>query len=126
VACSTSRCWRPIWGNANTLTYALVSAAAALLATGLIHLLVIATPAPEQFFGWIMTLVTLIAAVLPLTLTVNTAAKWATALINIAIGAAIAFLVGMVAGNAYRPRTPPPPPPPDDTLQYPESPYYRE
>lgn len=117
---------RGIWGNANTFTYALVAAATALLATGLMHLLVIATPAPEQFFGWIMTLVTLIAAVLPLTLTVDIAAKWATALINIAIGAAIAFLVGMVAGNAYRPRTHPSPPPPDDTLQYPESPYYRE
>ncbi|MFD2416164.1 DUF6069 family protein [Amycolatopsis pigmentata] len=116
---------RGIWGNANTLTYALVAAAAALAAMGLMHLLLVAAPAPEQFFGWIMALVTLIAAVLPLTLTVDTAAKWATALINIAIGAVIAFLVSTVAGNAYRPRTPPPPPP-DDTLQYPESPYYRE
>nr|WP_208407901.1 DUF6069 family protein [Amycolatopsis granulosa] len=93
-----------IWGNANTFTYALCAAVAALLATGLMHLLSLATPAPGQFFTWIMVLVTAIAIVLPLTLTVRTDAKVATALINLAIGAVITTLVGTVAATARRRR----------------------
>ncbi|MFE0023962.1 DUF6069 family protein [Amycolatopsis sp. NPDC059021] len=89
-----------IWGNANTTTYAVVAAIAALLATGLMHLLSVATPAPGQFFGWIMVLVTAIAVVLPLTLTVNISAKVATALINLVLGLAIAVIVSSMAASA--------------------------
>ncbi|MEW2506101.1 DUF6069 family protein [Amycolatopsis sp. CA-161197] len=88
------------WGSASTTTYALAAAAAALLATGLMHLLSIATPAPSQFFGWIMVLVTLIAVVLPLTLTVEPSAKYATAAINLVIGLVIAIVVNSMAANA--------------------------
>ncbi|MDQ0380817.1 DUF6069 family protein [Amycolatopsis thermophila] len=93
-----------IWGNANTVTYALCAAAAALLATGLMHLLSLATPAPGQFFGWIMVLITAIAIVLPLTLSVRLEAKIATALINLAIGAMITMLINTMAGAARRRR----------------------
>lgn len=93
-----------IWGNANTVTYALCAAAAALLATGLMHVLSLGTSAPAQFFGWIMVLITAIAIVLPLTLAVQVDAKIATALINLAIGAVIAMLVTTVAGTARRRR----------------------
>lgn len=93
-----------IWGNANTVTYALCAAAAALLATGLMHLLSLATPAPGQFFGWIMALITAIAIVLPLTLSVRLDAKIATALINLAIGGIITILVSTVATAARRRR----------------------
>jgi hypothetical protein len=89
-----------IWGNANTTTYAIVAAAVALLATGLMHLLSVATPAPGQFFGWIMVLLTAIAVVLPLTLTVVLSAKIATALINLAIGLVIAMVVNSMAASA--------------------------
>lgn len=89
-----------LWGNANTTTYALAAAAAALLATGLMHLLSVTVPAPGQFFGWIMALVTLIAVALPLTLTVELSAKIATALINLAIGLVIAAVVNSMAANA--------------------------
>ena len=112
---------RGIWGNASTLTYVLVAAAVALAATGLMHLLIVATPAPERFFGWIIALVTVIAVVLPLTLTVNTGAKVATALINLAIGVAIGMLVGNAANNARPVKRRPP-----ETLQYPRSQYYPE
>ncbi|MEU4668060.1 DUF6069 family protein [Amycolatopsis sp. NPDC023774] len=88
------------WGSVSTTTYALAAAAAALLATGLMHLLSVATPAPSQFFGWIMVLVTLIAVVLPLTLTVETSAKYATAAINLVIGLVIAIVVNSMAANA--------------------------
>ncbi|HEY2061001.1 MAG TPA: DUF6069 family protein [Amycolatopsis sp.] len=89
-----------IWGNASTTTYAIAAAVAALLATGLMHLLSVATPAPGQFFGWIMVLVTLIAVVLPLTLTVEPSAKIATAVINLVIGLVIAIVVNSMAANA--------------------------
>ena len=115
-----------VWGNASTTTYAIVAAAVALLATGLMHLLSVATPAPGQFFGWIMVLVTLIAVVLPLTLTVTPSAKIATALINLVIGLVIATVVNTMAASARtarrrrvangpaptRPWTQDPPPPP--------------
>ncbi|MDT7725507.1 MAG: hypothetical protein QOI21_2083 [Actinomycetota bacterium] len=89
-----------IWGNASTTTYAVVAAAVALLATGLMHLLSVTTPAPGQFFGWIMVLATAIAVVLPLTLTVALSAKIATALINLAIGLVIAMVVSSMAESA--------------------------
>lgn len=72
----------------------------ALLATGLMHLLSVATPAPSQFFGWIMVLVTLIAVVLPLTLSVAPSAKIATAAINLVIGLVIAAIVSSMAASA--------------------------
>ncbi|CAM3537242.1 DUF6069 domain-containing protein [Kibdelosporangium persicum] len=86
-----------IWGNANTFTYALLSGLAALLATGLMHLLMLAVAAPRQFFTWIMVLATLIAVVLPLTLTVEPGAKVATAVVNLAIGLAITATLNSVA-----------------------------
>jgi lysylphosphatidylglycerol synthetase-like protein (DUF2156 family) len=89
-----------IWGNASTPMYAVVAAASALLATGLMHLLSVSTPAPGQFFAWIMALVTLIAVVLPLTLTVEVSAKVATAAINLAIGFVITVIVHGMAASA--------------------------
>jgi hypothetical protein len=104
------------------------------------HLLSVATPAPSQFFGWIMVLVTLIAVVLPLTLTVAPSAKIATAAINLVIGLVIAAVVNSMAASArtlHRRRTqqsaPPqarqqgPPPPPTRqqwTQQDPPTRYY--
>lgn len=41
------------------------AAVAALLATGLMHLLLLSTPRPGQFFTWIVGLLTLIAVILP-------------------------------------------------------------
>ena len=89
-----------IWGNANTTTYAIIAAVAALAATGLMHVLSLATPTPSQFFGWIMVLVTLIAVVLPLTLEVELSAKIATAIINLVLGLAIATIISNMADSA--------------------------
>jgi Family of unknown function (DUF6069) len=94
------------WGNANTFTYALLSGLAALLATGLLHLLILTVAAPRQFFTWIMVLATLIAVVLPLTLTVEDGAKIATAVINLAIGLAITTILNTVGASAQTIRRP--------------------
>ena len=52
------------WGDVSTLTYALVAFAGGLIATGLMHALLVSTPSPFSFFNWIMALVTVVAAVL--------------------------------------------------------------
>jgi hypothetical protein len=78
------------------------SAVAALAATGVMHLLAVATPQPTMFFGWIMVLVTLIGVVLPLSLGVGVPTKIATALLNLAIGLVITLLVVGTANSALR------------------------
>lgn len=89
-----------IWGNASTVTYAVVAAAVALLATGLMHLLCLAVPSPGTFFAWIMVLLTAIAVVVPLTLTVALSAKVATAAINLVIGLVITIVIYTMAASA--------------------------
>src|SRR6201986_5488253 len=42
------------WGNASTVGYVLAAAAGALAATALMDLLLISTPDPRGFFGWIL------------------------------------------------------------------------
>jgi hypothetical protein len=89
-----------LWGNASTVTYAIVAALVALVATGLMHLLCLAVPAPATFFGWIMALVTAIAVVIPLTLTAALSAKVATAAINLVIGLIITLVINTMAASA--------------------------
>jgi Family of unknown function (DUF6069) len=96
-----------VWGNANTATYALVSGAVALAATGLMHLLSVTTPRFQTFFSWIMGLLTVLAVVVPLSLQVAWEHKLATAIINLVIGIAITSILNGVARSAYRLRQPP-------------------
>ncbi|HVW41168.1 MAG TPA: DUF6069 family protein [Amycolatopsis sp.] len=91
-----------LWGNANTATYAVVAAVAALVATGLFHLLALATPKPATFFGWIMVLLTLIAVVLPLSLSASLDNRIATALLNLVIGLVMTLLLLNLSNSALR------------------------
>jgi hypothetical protein len=93
-----------LWGDADTGTYALLAFAVALAATGLRYLLSVTTPAPEQFFNWIMATSTVIAIVLPLTLGADLASQVATAVINLGLGAIITILVSSTAASASRVR----------------------
>ena len=79
-----------------------MAAGAALVATGLIHLLLLFIPRPQQFFTWIMSLTTLAAVLLPFSTDAGVATKIATAAINLAIGVAIGSLVSGVATSAVR------------------------
>ena len=81
-----------------------VAALAALLATGLLHLLLLSTPRPGRFFGWIVGLATVIAAILPFMTDAELSTQVATAAINLAIGLAIGSLLSGVARSAMRPR----------------------
>jgi hypothetical protein len=95
-----------VWGNANTMTYALVSGAVALAATGLLQLLSVTTPRFATFFTWIMVLLTGIAVVVPLSLETEWSNKLATALINLVIGIAITSILNGVARSAWHPSRP--------------------
>ena len=96
-------------GDASTAGLAGLAAAAALLATGLMHLLLLSTPRPGQFFRWIMGLATLIAAITPFLTDAEANTKIATAALYVAIGATIASLISSVARSAVRSRRANPP-----------------
>jgi hypothetical protein len=83
-------------------TYAVTCAIVALLATGLMHLLVTATPRPFRFFGWIMFLVIATAFLAPLVVDAPDDVRISSAVINLAVGISIASLVTGVAKSAIR------------------------
>ena len=85
------------YGDVHTTALILVAVAAALVATGVAHLLMLGTLRPLMFFGWIVALVTVIAVMFPFSTTAGLDAKLATALVNLAIGVAVGTLVGGVA-----------------------------
>jgi Family of unknown function (DUF6069) len=93
------------WGNTSTWRLVLLAALAALVATGLMHLLLLSVPRPWRFFGWIIGLLTLAAAISPFTTDAELSTKVANALIYAAIGGSISSLVSSVARSAVRLRT---------------------
>jgi Family of unknown function (DUF6069) len=90
------------WGDASTAGYVVASAAVALAATGLMHLLLLAAPYPRVFFGWIIGLATVIAVVYPFSTTAPMSQKLATAVVNLILGVAIGTLVAEVSRRAGR------------------------
>ncbi len=90
------------WGDASTAMLAGLAVGAALLATGLMHLLLLTTPRPGRFFTWIMVLATLAVAIAPLLTDDDAATRIATAAIYLAIGIAVGSLVSSVARSAVR------------------------
>jgi len=91
------------FGNFATLVYAGRAAACALLATALLHALLLGTPRPIAFFTWISALAGVAAAAAPFTESAPAATKIFTALINIVVGAAVISLLPGVGRTAIRP-----------------------
>ena len=89
-------------GNASTFRLAAFAAAAALLATGLLHLLLLSTPQPRRFFTWIITLATIAAALVPFLTDADLDEKVATSAITLVVGVAIGSLLSGVARSAIR------------------------
>jgi hypothetical protein len=92
------------WGTASSTVYVVLSAVVALLATGLLHFLLVTTPRGTKFFQWIMGLLIVVAMVIPLSLVVNMDNKIATALLNLLIGLAIVVPLSNVAHYTTRDR----------------------
>jgi hypothetical protein len=97
------------WGNAHTAEYALVAAIIAIIAGGLLYLLVLGTPQPLMCYDWIMGLVTLAAVVYPFSTSATVDQKAATAVVNLVLGIAITTLLTAVATRAVRRPLPPRP-----------------
>ncbi len=90
-------------GDSFGVQYAATAAVLALLATGIAHLLVLSTPRPRAFFGWIVGLATVAGAAIPFTLDGPTEGKLATSSVNIVIGLCILTLVSSIMGRTIRP-----------------------
>lgn len=88
------------YGDAQTTEYVLGAAGVALIATGLLHLLLITTPRPLIFFGWIIALATLVAVLFPFGTPAPLSQKFATATVNLFIGIAIGGLLTAVGARS--------------------------
>lgn len=96
------------FGDGSTAALCLGAAGAALAATGLVHLLLLATPRPLSYFGWIVGLATVAAVALPIITETSLAVALAQAVIHLVIGLAIGSLVGGAAVRSIRPSVPRP------------------
>jgi len=95
------------YGDVHTTGLLLGIAAAALAATLLMHLLLLSTPRPLSFFGWIIGLATVLAVVIPFTTSAPLDAKAATAVVVVVLGLAIWTLLSGVGARSVRvPRAP--------------------
>ena len=95
--------------HANTWWYAGAAFLAAIVATGLLHLLLLSAPQPYRFFGWIVGLAVAIAALLPFVTDAELSSKVATSVLNLAIGLCIGSIVSGVGRSAARVRDERPP-----------------
>ena len=85
------------------VNYALTAFVAAVVATGVAHLLSATTPRPRLFFGWIVGLATVAAMVVPFAADAGVAAKVCTAAINLVVGIAIgSLLTGVLSRTVVR------------------------
>jgi hypothetical protein len=75
---------------------------AALVATLIAHLLLLSTPRPMVFFGWIVALVTVVMVIFPFQTGAVLSQKIATAAVYLVIGVAIGSLVSGAAAAAVR------------------------
>ena len=92
------------YGDAHTTTLVLVAAGAALVATVVAHLLLISTPRPMTFFGWIVALVTVVFVIFPFRTGAPLSEQVATAALYLVIGIAIGTLLSGVGERATRVR----------------------
>jgi hypothetical protein len=88
------------WGDASTAGYVFAAVGCALVATALMHLLLLTTPYPRVFFGWIIGLATVVAVIFPFSTTAPISQKIATGFINLVLGIAIGSLVAEVSRRA--------------------------
>src|SRR4051794_21225956 len=85
------------------VNYGVTAFVAALVATGLAHLLCATTPRPRLFLGWIIGLATVAAMVVPFAADVSVASKVSTAVIHMVVGIAIGTLLSGVLSRTVVP-----------------------
>jgi len=82
--------------------YAVTAFLLALVATGLAHALLLATPRPRTFFAWIVGLATVCGVAAPFAFDVARSSQVATAAINLALGICTGSLIGTVMARTVR------------------------
>jgi hypothetical protein len=95
------------WGNAHTGEYVLAVGIITLVATAVMSLLILGTPSPGLFFGWLIALATLVAVVYPFSTGAPLGQKAATAVVDLVIGIAVGSLLGAVATHSIHRGLPP-------------------
>ena len=93
----------PPIGGSRGIGWAGAALVAAVLGGGILLLLVMTTPRPRVFFGWIVFLVTATAAVVPFTRDTTTEAQVATSALCVLIGLVVGTSLAAVAGRTVRP-----------------------
>ena len=93
------------YGDAHTTGYVLAAAVAALIATGILYLLLLSTPRPMTFFTWIVALATIVMVLFPFSTGAPLSQKVATAGVDLVIGFAIGSLFNGVGARSIRRRT---------------------
>lgn len=88
-----------VWGDATTGHLAARAAVAAVVATGLLHLLLVTVARPSAFFTWIASLVTVAMMLLPFTADLDTASQPASAAVFLVIGATVTGLLSATAAS---------------------------
>ncbi|HUR09258.1 MAG TPA: DUF6069 family protein [Nonomuraea sp.] len=113
------------YGSAATTGYAISAAAAALVATLLLYLLMLSTPEPTKFFAWIAGLFAVIITILPFMYSADVIKQIATAIINLVIGIAIASLLTSIGRTAIEEAPDPEPYPYEQPRGYEQRGYER-
>ncbi|TDQ49959.1 DUF6069 family protein [Actinorugispora endophytica] len=88
------------FGGTGTAAHTALAAFGALSATGLLHLLLLSAPRPLTFFGWIVGLATVVAAITPFTRGASPADAIGTSLVNLAVGSVVLSLLGNVGASS--------------------------
>jgi len=96
-----------VWGDASTGWYALGAALAALVATGILHVLLLTTPRPLRFFGWVIALSTVVSMLAPFVTDASLGSRIYTSGLNFVLGVAIGSLVAGTGRSAIVPVTVP-------------------
>jgi hypothetical protein len=96
---------RGVWGDASTGWYALGAGLGALTATAILHVLLLTTPRPMRFFGWVIALTTVVAVLAPFATDAGLGSRMYTAGLNLVLGVAIGSLVAGVGRSAIVPVT---------------------
>ncbi|MEU5878606.1 DUF6069 family protein [Spirillospora sp. NPDC047279] len=89
-------------GDSTTGAYLVLAGSGALVAALILQILVALTPRPLAFFSWILGMLTVIFAVMPLTADAPASTRVATSLINLFIGLAITSLLRQIGAIALR------------------------
>ena len=89
--------------GSHTAAFAIDGAIFAILAAAVLALLVVSTPRPKRFFGWLMVLATALVTVLPFAWTSHLDRAVLAAVVNLVIGVATWSLLAGVATRTIRP-----------------------